>query len=115
MICQEYTLIHIGLEPIFINLSSLVHDSHRASIFYLFCCNLYSHSSPQAPLSILCVFFFKDLVKEGDELLKGIQRLGEKVVSRDEKIETLSKLLQQSLSDLRAVMEQEVKEKPLGK
>lgn len=64
---------------------------------------------------MLCAFSFKELIKEGDEILEEIKSLTKKVMVRDEKIAIINKTLQQTLDDMRAIMEKEVKEKRLGK
>ncbi|XP_049626206.1 coiled-coil domain-containing protein 175 [Suncus etruscus] len=58
-------------------------------------------------------FTVKELIKEGDEVLEEIKSLTKKVMVRDEKIAIINKTLQQTLDDLRAIMEMEVKEKHL--
>lgn len=67
--------------------------------FYLFCCNLYSHT-PKC-------YFLKELVESGNETLQEIKNLIGKLHERDEKIEQISIWLQEEIEEMRFLMEQE--------
>lgn len=73
--------------------------THLYKIFLLFCCYLHSHT-PKC-------YFFKELTESGNETLREIKNLIDKLGERDEKIEQISTWLQSDLEEIRSLMEQE--------